>query len=358
VAEASVRYGVILRAIVLSVCFAVTGAAAADLSAEQAYTLVVQKPWTPSPTPKPDELAAARKALDAAAAKESGSARWSYALGHLASLEARSLKGDAAEEKREEAVDHFEKATERDPKNADYLFWLADASFERIDDVNMLSKMSLASDGRKAYEKAVSIDPQHVGAHVGLGQYYMQAPGIAGGSVDKAKKEGETLIAIPGGRGAFQGNMLLAGIAAKAQDWGEMSRRYTAAETASGDGANPAVAMRSQAWLLLHEKKDAKAAQPVMDRYLKIASPDDLTALFLDGEVKRELGRCADALPRYAQVLAKYPAAVGSRWGSAVCHEAVGQKDAARRDYEEFIKRFPEDEKAKDAKAAVKRLSG
>jgi TolA-binding protein len=49
---------------------------------------------------------------------------------------------------------------------------------------------------------------------------------------------------------------------------------------------------------------------------------------------------------------------VGSRWGSAVCHEAVGQKDAARRDYEEFIKRFPEDEKAKDAKAAVKRLSG
>jgi tetratricopeptide (TPR) repeat protein len=318
--------------------------------------LVVQKPWTPTPTPKAEDLAAARKTLEAAAVREPSSARWTYGLAHLTTLEARTLKGDAAAKKREESADLFQKACDLDPKNADYLFWLADASFERVDDVGMLSKMSLASAGRKAYEKAVALDPNHVGAHVGLGQFYVQAPGIAGGSIDKAKKEGETLLAIPGGKGAFHGNMLLAGIAAKAEDWAEMSRRYTAAETAVGEGADPPAAMRSQVWILLHDKKDPAAAQPVIERYLKVAKPDDLTALFLDGEVKRQLGHCADALPRYQQVLAKYPAASGSRWGSALCNEATGQKAAARRDYEEFIKRFPKDDRTKEAKEALKRL--
>jgi len=334
----------------------VPAASAADMTADQAYTLVVQTPWTPKPPPKNEELAAARKALEAAAAKEPSAARWSFALGHLCTLESRTVKKEDGEKKREKAVEHFTKASELEPKNADYQYWVGDASFDRVDDVNMLSQMSLASAGRKAMEKTIALDPNHVGAHYGLGQFYLQAPGIAGGSVDKAKKEGEALLAIPGGKGAYLGNMFLAEMAAKSQDWAEMSRRYNAAETCGGEGADPAAAMRSQLSLLLFRKKDPKTAQPVMDRYLKIASPDDLTAAFMDGEIKRQLGRCADALPRYQQVLAKNPAAQNSRWGSAVCYESVGDKIAARRDYEEFLKRFPKDDRAKEAKEALKRL--
>jgi TolA-binding protein len=78
----------------------------------------------------------------------------------------------------------------------------------------------------------------------------------------------------------------------------------------------------------------------------------------LDGEVKRQLGRCSDALPRYDQVLAKSDGAKGSRWGAAVCREKLGQKAAAQHDYEEFVRRFPNDDRAKEAKAAIKRLGG
>jgi tetratricopeptide (TPR) repeat protein len=342
--------------LLISTLFVVPAAVAADMTADQAYTLVVQKPWTPKPLPKPDDLAAARKALETAVAKEPGSARWSFALGHLCTLESRTLKKEEGEKKREKAVEHFTKAAELEPKNADYQYWVGDASFDRVDDVGMLSQMSLASAGRKAMEKTIALDPSHVGAHYGLGQYYFQAPGIAGGSVDKAKKEGEALLAIPGGKGAYLGNMFLAEIAVKAEDWAEVSRRYNAAETSGGEGADPAAAMRSQLSVLLFRKKDPKAAQPVMERYSKIASPDDMTAVFMDGEIKRQLGRCADALPRYQQVLAKNPAAQNSRWGSAVCYESVGDKVAARRDYEEFLKRFPKDDRAKEAKEALKRL--
>ena len=152
--------------------------------------------------------------------------------------------------------------------------------------------------------------------------------------------------------------MVLAQIAAHDENWTEMSRQLVAAETAPGDGADPAGAMRSHAWLLLNRKKDPQAALPVVERYAKIAKPDDVTAVYLDAEVHRQLGRCAEALPKFDQVLAKYAEARGSRWGAAVCREQLGQKEASRHDYEEFARRFPDDDRAKEAKAALKRLSG
>lgn len=328
----------------------------ADLTPDAAYTLVVRTPLSAQPRPKPDELAAARKVLEAQAAREPKSGRWVYALAHVANSEAGQATGEAAKSKRKEALERFERAAELQPNDADGQVWLANACFDRVDDVNMLSKMSLASEGRKAFEKAIAIDPNDVAGRVGLAQFFMGAPGIAGGSIEKAKEKGSELLGLPEKRGEFQGRMVLAGIAAHEKDWAEMSRQFTAAETAQGIGADPVVAMRSHALNLLSVKKDAQAAAPIVARYVKAASPDDLTAVYVDGEVKRELGHCDEALPRYEQVIAKYEGARGSRWGAAVCDEQLGHKDAARKNYEEFAKRFPQDDRAKEAQAAIKRL--
>ena len=333
-------------------------AQAAELTTEAAYTMVARDLWSKDPLPTPEELAAARKVLEAQMAREPQSARWTYALARIAFVEADRASGDAEKTKRKEALEGFERAVELQPGNADFQYWLGSASFEHIDDVGMLSKLSLASGGRKAFEKAIAIDANQVAARVGLAQFFLGAPGIAGGSVEKAKQQGEALVAIPEKRGEFQGRMVLAGVAAHENDWAEMSRQFTLAEAAGGVGADPAAALRSQTWYLLNQKKDPQAAAPVAARYLKAAPADDLTALFLDGEVKRQLGRCAEALSSYDQVLAKRAEARGSRWGAAVCHDQLGQKDAARRDYEEYARRFPDDERAKEAKAALKRLAG
>jgi tetratricopeptide (TPR) repeat protein len=338
--------------------FAVAPASAAELTPDAAYTLVVRAPLSRDPIAKPDEIAAARKVLEAQAAREPKGARWNFALGHVANAEAAQAMGDARKNKKKEALERFEHAVELQPGDTDFLFWYANACFEHIDDVGMLSKMSLVTDGRKAFEKAIAIDPGHVGARVGLSQFYLSAPGVAGGSVEKARAQGDALLAIQGKRGEFQGRMVLANIAAHDENWTEMSRQFTAAETAAGYGADPAGALRSHVWILLNQKKDPQAALPIVERYLKAAPADDLTALFFDGEVKRQLDRCADALQSYGQVLTKREEARGSRWGAAVCHDQLGQKDAAKRDYEEFVRRFPDDDHAKDAKTALKRLAG
>jgi tetratricopeptide (TPR) repeat protein len=331
-------------------------AAAADLTPDAAYARVVRVPLSRDPFPKPDELVAARKVLAAQAAREPKEPRWEFALAHIANAEGEQTQGDAGKDKRKEAVERFEHAAKLKPTDADYQFWLASASLDHVDDVGMLSQMSLAGDGRKALEKAIVLDPGHVAARIGLAQFYLEAPGIAGGSVEKARAQGDALLALPGKRGEFQGRMVLAGIAAHEENWAEMSRQFTASETAQGEGADPVAALRSHAWNLLNKKKDAQAALPLIERYLKAAPADDMTAWFLDGEAKRQLDRCADALVSYDHVLAKRAEARSSRWGAAVCSEKLGKKEAARLHYEEYARRFPADDHAKEAKAAIKRL--
>ncbi|HEX5042454.1 MAG TPA: hypothetical protein VFV75_06085 [Candidatus Polarisedimenticolaceae bacterium] len=326
------------------------------LTPDAAYALVVRAPLSRDPLPEQAQLAAARKVLNAQVAREPKTAKWAYALAHVAYAEARQAGGKAAEERREEALERFQHAAELQPGHADGQAWLASACFDRLRDVNVLSQMSLASQGRKALEKAIALDPDHVGARVGLAQFYLQAPSMAGGDRAKAKELGAQLLALPGKRGEFQGHMLLAGIAAREDNWAEMSRHYVAAETAQGQGADPLAAMQAHAGALLSRANDPKAALPVMERYVKAAPADDVSAWFFDGEVKRQQGKCAESVLRYEQVIAKVDGARGSRWGAAVCHEQLGHRDLARKHYGEFSRRFPDDPRAKDAKAALQRL--
>jgi tetratricopeptide (TPR) repeat protein len=329
---------------------------AAELSLSEAFTLVDRDFWSKEPPPTPEQLTAARNLLDAQAAKEPKDAKWVYGLGRISDRESERLTGDARGAKHKDALERMRRAVELDPRSAKYQFWLGSTAFDRIDDVNMLSQVSLASEGRKAFETAVELDPSYLPARIGLAQYYLQAPSIAGGSVDKAKAQAEAMLRVPDHVGDYQGQMTYAGIAAHEKNWAEMSRRYTLAESAKGVGNDPLATLRTNAVMLLTRAHDPKAAGPVVERYLKLAPADDVSGWFLDGEVKRQLGHCAEALPLYDKVLAKVPEARGSRLGAAVCHEQLGQKDAAKRDYEEFLKRYPKDERAVEAKAALKRL--
>ncbi|HEX4824459.1 MAG TPA: TRAP transporter TatT component family protein [Candidatus Polarisedimenticolaceae bacterium] len=343
-------------AIVFCALLAPSVGLAADLTPDAAYDLAARPLFTKGPPPEADQLAAARKVIEAQAKAEPKEAKWVYALGRIADVEGGRAQGDERKAKRKEALEQFEKAAELKPGDADYQYWIGSASFDHIDDVNLLSQMSLASKGRKAFEKAIELDPSHVAARVGLATFYIEAPSIAGGSPEKAKVQAEGLLTLPGKRGEFQGRMVLARLAGDAKKWDEMLTQLRAAETAGGDGADPMVALRSEASLLLTEKKDAEAAAPIVERYRQAAPTDDISSLFLTAELARLQGRCADAVPKYDQVLAKVEGAKGSRWGAAVCKDQLGQKEAARLDYAEFLNRFPNDDRVKDAKAALKRL--
>lgn len=101
----------------------------------------------------------------------------------------------------EQAVAAGEKATMLAPKNAQAFFWLGNAYGSRIGEVGMLSKMSIATKLRDAFEQAVRLDPAMIDARDSLIEFYLQAPGMIGGGIDKAQAQAIAIAKYDASRG-------------------------------------------------------------------------------------------------------------------------------------------------------------
>lgn len=80
----------------------------------------------------------------------------------------------------------FEKAVAQNPKSAEAHYLLGTAYGSQAQKASIFSQMSLAGKTKDEFEKAVALDPNLSEARFGLVQFYTMAPGIAGGSFDKA----------------------------------------------------------------------------------------------------------------------------------------------------------------------------
>lgn len=85
------------------------------------------------------------------------------------------------------ASDMLEKAVAADPGNSDYVLWLGRAYGRRAETSNPFSAMGHASKARQYFERAVQLNPHNIEALNDLLEYYMEAPGIMGGGLDKAQ---------------------------------------------------------------------------------------------------------------------------------------------------------------------------
>ena len=59
----------------------------------------------------------------------------------------------------------------------------------RLDEVGILSRRGVASRLRETLERAIELDPEYVGAHEELADFYFFAPGFVGGSHKKAEAQ-------------------------------------------------------------------------------------------------------------------------------------------------------------------------
>lgn len=103
----------------------------------------------------------------------------------------------------EDAVDIAEDLVDVAPDNASAQLWLGNAYGNRIGQVGMLSKAMMAPKLRDAFERAVELDPTQHEARVTLVEYYLQAPAVAGGSVEEARKQSAELLRRDPPRGQY-----------------------------------------------------------------------------------------------------------------------------------------------------------
>ncbi len=93
-----------------------------------------------------------------------------------------------AQRNAKDAVALAQKATTLDPSKAAYFSQLGMALGQYIGQVPVMEQPMMAARLRKAFAKAVELDPHDMAGLIGLARFYVNAPEIAGGSLEKARE--------------------------------------------------------------------------------------------------------------------------------------------------------------------------
>jgi tetratricopeptide (TPR) repeat protein len=183
--------------------------------------------------------------------------------------------------KADAAVKAFEKAVALDDKNPEYHLWLGNAVGAVARNASVLRQPFLARRVKAEFERAVELDPQSVSAREGLVTYYVQAPGVMGGSMMKAREEAEAIAKINPMRGHFS----RATIAGSQKDFVTVDRELRAA---LADDPDSVVATTSLANYLAGQKHGEEAFA-LIDKYLA-RHPGDVLATFWIGRLAAMTG--------------------------------------------------------------------
>lgn len=129
------------------------------------------------------------------------------------------------ENKPKEAADAFEQAAQLDPANADYHADYGRALSQRMADANFMQKAMLSSKMKQAFERALALDPNHVGGLIGMARWYAGAPEFVGGSLEKAASFATRVRGVH----PFLGELELGLVAERAEDDAGALGHYEAA---------------------------------------------------------------------------------------------------------------------------------
>jgi tetratricopeptide (TPR) repeat protein len=232
------------------------------------------------------------------------------------------------------AIEQCEAAAADAPSSSESQMWLGRAYGMKASGANPVSAFRLARKVVAAFERAVELDPRNVAALSDLGEYYVAAPGIVGGGLDKARQLAARMMPIA----PSKAHRILAMAAEKNSDPATAEAEFRRAVDAQPSPA-PSVA----AWVDLaafyqrHQKSEAcvNAVQTAvrLDR-AKDASLVDAASILTDADRAPELAR--QLLSMYLVSPARSDAAPAAR-----VHVQLGgllgksgDPEGARREYE------------------------
>jgi tetratricopeptide (TPR) repeat protein len=284
------------------------------------------------------KYAEAEKILDGVSEKNTDYAAAQYYLGRIA----------FDKNEYDDAADFFEEATDANPNVAEYYKRLGDAYGGVAKNGSMLTQVSMAGKLKKAWEKVVELDPKSVDARTSLIGFYSQAPGIMGGSMDKAKAMAIDVMKL----NAAEGHWQMGSILAKEKNTIEAEKEFSKMLQ-----ANPEYS-RNLGGYYADQKQYDKAFE-LFDETLK-KNPDDYGTLYRFGKASAQsslkLDRGEECLKKYLTYHPTYsePSLAGANMRLAQIKEKKGNKAEAKRYFEVALKL---DDSLKEAKAGLERTS-
>ncbi len=271
----------------------------------------------------------------------------------LESGEHRALCGLAVvgllEEDPDKAIKYARKAVKADKKNSRYHFMLANGYGMKASEGG-LRAMFYGGKFKQECELAVEYDPENVQAHLALMSFYLHAPSVMGGGMEKAKEKAETIASLD----VYYGHVAHAAIAKGEEDFVAAESSYLAA--ASVDSQN------AEGWSLLgafYIDVDKHAdAVPVYER-VRDLEPDDLVAVY---QLARAHAGAGDDLAAAEAGFKAYiaaedrpdePEVASAHWRLALVYEGQGRYEEAMAELDEAIRLDPEHVMALESKGRL-----
>jgi tetratricopeptide (TPR) repeat protein len=145
------------------------------------------------------------------------------------------------EERWDDGIAECAKATALADRVSAYHWWLARAYGEKADRVSFVQAYKLSHQVRGEFERAVDLDGRNAQALSDLGEFYTEAPAIAGGGLGKAESVAVRLDSVDSERA----HTLRAGIANHRKDYPLAENQFKAAIAVSRNPADAWIALAS-----------------------------------------------------------------------------------------------------------------
>lgn len=250
------------------------------------------------------------------------------------------------------AVSILEKAVEQSPNSAEAHYYLGGAYGEKAQKSGMFGAASNASKAKNELEKAVELNPKYIDARFALLQFYAVAPGIMGGSYDKAFDQAKAIKALD----AIQGHRAYAYVYTQ-QKKPELAKKEWL-DAVREQPTSPRVHSALGQYLASAEKNYAGAFAEI-ESAIKL-DPAYMPAYFHLGRVaaiaNTNLSRGEETLKKYAGYTPKdnEPTLASTHYWLGMIFEKQGKKAEARQSYQAALKLNPGLKQAEDA---LKRVS-
>jgi tetratricopeptide (TPR) repeat protein len=257
----------------------------------------------------------------------------------------------ATQNRHREALGFFERAAKLNDKSSLHHLWIGNSLGDLADSTGKLKLPFLARRVKSEFERAVELDPRNLDARQGLVQFYLQAPGVMGGSEDKAKEQAREIARYNPMRGHFE----MARVLTHQKKMGEVEQELVAADKEFPDSARASSALTTfyfneQKWPELFATYDRMARKSPFDTSLHYsigraaASGQQLER----GEKEMKAWLAAPATGP------NQPTVPNGRWRLGMIYEKQGKKDLARAEYNTALSLDPKNPNAKKSLEALR----
>lgn len=196
-----------------------------------------------------------------------------------------------------EASDYIEEAIEIEEHNAEYHFWLAQAYAADAQTSSFISAAFIAPKIKDEFARTIEIDPNHLGGHIGLANFHLNAPGIVGGDIDKVLNVGKKLIELD----EKKGRIVLINYYTKKDNFDSVKIQLKILEDKYSEDKSFASFYNTYGYSLLNQEKYEEAIK-YFKKQVEL-TPENANSYDSLGDGYRAIGNLKEAVNQYQKAL-------------------------------------------------------